>query len=411
MSRGSPVEKYLRGHAEAEVSQRVPLSRPYRHVACIPACDERETLPRTLEALSQARGAEDALVVVVLNGRRSAAGAVHQANHACAEELRALADLPVRPMAEGRARGMGLVLVDRYSERRRLPDRQGVGLARKIAADLALAWMEAGAIEERWIRSTDADVRVPLDYWERPPEAGPSRAAVVYPFVHVPEGDALQRQALVSYEAYLRYYVHGLEQAGSRHAFHTIGSLLCIHAEAYAKVRGFPKRLAGEDFYILNKLAKVGSVETLEGEPIRLAGRTSDRVPFGTGVAVAQIRDRLARGLPHEVYDPRVFAGLKHWLEALEVAADTGRVARFREALDGVAPPLGPVLRRAVERTGSFAPVEAALEAVQGAVLRKRLEDWNDAFRTLKMVHALRDEGLGTVPAAEVLEPFEPAAP
>jgi hypothetical protein len=50
------IKKYLAAHAEAELVERLSLSRRYRHVACIPACDEAETLPKTLEALSQARG-------------------------------------------------------------------------------------------------------------------------------------------------------------------------------------------------------------------------------------------------------------------------------------------------------------------------------------------------------------------
>ena len=66
------------------------------------------------------------------------------------------------------------------------------------------------------------------------------------------------------YEYSLRYYVAGLTYAQSPYAFHTIGSTMAVNAEHYASVRGFPRREAGEDFYLLNKLAKVGSVHTLE---------------------------------------------------------------------------------------------------------------------------------------------------
>jgi len=406
LTRDRAVRKYLSAHAQAEVGQRVALSRRYHHVACIPACDEVDSLPETLRTLARALDADAAVVIVVINGRVDAAPAIHEANQACARNLREAANLPEAPMAEGRLGPMGIVLVDRFTHARRLPEKRGVGLARKIAADLALSWMDDGAIEDRWIRCTDADVRVPPDYWRRPLQRASGQAAAVYPFVHVPEGDALQRQALAYYDAYLRYYVRGLEQAGSRYAFHTIGSLLAIQADAYAKVRGFPKRLAGEDFYILNKLAKIGCVQTLTGQPIQLRGRTSARVPYGTGVAVAQIRQRLAQGAPYEVYAPRIFAALKHWLDVLEEACEHGDASRFHHALDAVPPPLGPIVRRAVARTGSRAPVERALQEVSGAVLRKRIDDWNDAFRTLKMVHALRDEGLGMAPADEVVAPF-----
>jgi hypothetical protein len=407
LSRKSPVDKYLSGHGEAEIGERIALSRRYSHVACIPACDEQASLPATLKTLSEARGADQALVIVVINARADAPTQVHQANQACAQGLRQQAEFANEPIAEGNFHGMGLVVVDRYSPNRRLAENRGVGVARKIAADLALAWMQDGSIAERWIHCTDADVRVPADYWEQAIKRGSGPSALVYPFVHIPEGDALQRKALAYYDAYLRYYVHGLKQAGSRHAYHSIGSLLCFDADAYAKVRGFPKRLAGEDFYLLNKLAKVGQVETLSGDPILLEGRTSDRVPFGTGVAVSQIREQLAQGLPYEVYNPLVFAALKQWLDVLDIAAENGEVAAFHQALKELPQPLGPIVRRAVVRSGSVAPVERAINEVQGSVLRKRLDDWHDAFRCLKMVHALRDEGLGKVPADELLERFK----
>ncbi len=80
-------------------------------------------------------------------------------------------------------------------------------------------------------------------------------------------------------------------------------------------MRGFPKREAGEDFYLLNKLAKVGTVlELAEGpdnEAIRIESRRSDRVPFGTGAAVNRIT-ALADPLGEfRFYDPSVFELLK----------------------------------------------------------------------------------------------------
>ena len=43
-----------------------------------------------------------------------------------------------------------------------LPPKQGVGLARKIGADIALALMAAGKLPVTWIHSTDADVTLSL---------------------------------------------------------------------------------------------------------------------------------------------------------------------------------------------------------------------------------------------------------
>ncbi len=44
--------------------------------------------------------------------------------------------------------------------------------------------------------------------------------------------------------------------ATSRACVSEAGSSLGVLAPAYAEVRGFPRRQAGEDFYLLDKLAK-----------------------------------------------------------------------------------------------------------------------------------------------------------
>src|SRR5690606_4816987 len=45
----------------------------------------------------------------------------------------------------------GLLLVDRFRAGRRIPKHQGVGLARKIGADIALALIAERRIERPWI--------------------------------------------------------------------------------------------------------------------------------------------------------------------------------------------------------------------------------------------------------------------
>src|SRR6185295_2791724 len=107
-------------------------------------------------------------------------------------------------------------------------------------------------------------------------------------FRHEATGDAALDGAHALYEVRLRYDVLGLASAGSPWAMHAIGSTLAVGVEAYAAVRGFPRRMAGEDFHLLAKLAKIGRVVRAGGEPIRLRSRSSDRVPFGTGAAVAR---------------------------------------------------------------------------------------------------------------------------
>jgi hypothetical protein len=177
-------------------------------------------------------------------------------------------------------RNIDILIVDLSQEPWLIPADQGVGLVRKIGADIALYLISNGKITCPWIHATDADARVPDDYFLRATEAqiginGNSLppSCFIYPYQHIPDPDMEQHDhqrywsALTDYELWLRYYVAGLEWAGSSYAYPSIGSLLAFDALAYARIRGFPKRMAGEDFYFQNKLAKMGSMITLQGWP------------------------------------------------------------------------------------------------------------------------------------------------
>src|SRR6185503_7192191 len=85
-----------------------------------------------------------------------------------------------------------------------------------------------------------------------------STVLLTYPFVHVPSGESAVDRAHNIYEVFLRYYVLGLAAAGSPWAMHTIGSSLAVDLDAYAAVRGVPRRDAAEDFYLVSKVAKLG---------------------------------------------------------------------------------------------------------------------------------------------------------
>jgi hypothetical protein len=388
------IDKYLERYAESEARALPAPPGQWRHVVCIPACAEADNLLETLGSLARARGADQAMVVTVVNGRESATAEVHASNARTLEQLERSCGVSFEPLSWGELGGMTVLVVDRARSGRWLPPRQGVGLARKIAGDIALALIRQGFVQSEWIRCTDADVAVPSDYLERLSKPIPGASAVLMPFAHQPEGDEIQQRAMQLYDAYLQSYVDGLEAAGSPYAFHTIGSLISVQAHAYAVVRGIPRREAGEDFYLLNKLAKVGDVHTLDGAPVRIRGRVSDRVPFGTGAALKKIRAALEKGEPTRSYDPRVFDGVKVWLQALKRFSDQPDLEDLEQAVRAAPPPLGESLFSTLSAMGAFAAAQQASQQVSGEQLHRRLMEWNDAFRTLKLVHGLRDAGI-----------------
>ncbi len=406
------MRQYLDRHAEPEVAIATAVTRRFGHVLAIPAAGEGASLHDVLSSIPVGP-LGDVLVILVVNASVDSPRWISDANLALFERLyrdwgaghscASLGRLYDRPHG-------ALLLVDRAAVDRKLPAKQGVGLARKIGADLALALWQSDRIESPWIHCTDADVVLPSDYFEQPMSASPDASALAYRYRHVPENvtrnahariaphatrteGSLSRAAL-EYEISLRYYVRGLSYAGSPFAFHTIGSTMAVRASAYAQTRGFPRRLAAEDFYLLNKLAKVGRVDILTGLPIDLSSRLSQRVPFGTGRALTDARRMHGRPL----YHPAVFDYLAAWQSTLLAIAHSPET-QHRVTLRKAEIPAGidlDILEGALDSIGAIdrPPVRAKSPQVR----LKQLEHAFDAGRTLKLIHALRDLALPSIP-------------
>lgn len=361
------------------------------------------------DAIGSAKGS--VLIVCVVNGSVEASAATHEYN---AELIRALlkSSTRQRSIAQGagfllrasNGQGVDVVLVDRASVGRRLPSKQGVGLARKIGCDLALELYRSGRIREPWLYCTDADATLPAGYFSA--IAGRigahTAAAALFPFEHRPAADRKLTGLTQLYELSLRYYVLGLAWAGSPYAFHTIGSTLAIQAESYAKVRGFPRRQGGEDFYALNKLAKLAPVWRLDIDPIQIETRRSDRVAFGTGPGVARLEQRHGQLC---LYHPNCFLGLRAWLEALQRFAQTRDQADFFSTLANAPAPVLPACKWFGERQRvSTVLRQAAQHTSDEHSLIRRLHTWFDAMRTLQLIHAVRDHGNRRLPYLDALD-------
>lgn len=296
-----------------------------------------------------------------------------------------------------------------------IPAKQGVGLARKLGMDLALKLIldqfERTGKQVQWVHSTDADVDLPPDYGVIP-EQDSWVSACVYPFKHLPEEQYFR--AMQEYEFSLHYYVQSLKAAGSPYAFHTIGSLIAVSAVAYAQVRGMPKRAGAEDFYLLNKLQKVGEVKSLTSPCIAIAGRPSQRVPFGTGPALLKIQALHEKHGEYRVYHPRVFKILKQVLDCVAL------IEHISSDEDVLFSALEVKLRDADE----FRAVRTIFESFSWHKqrdhlgqqktperLRSAFHTWFDGFLTLRFIHELRDRlypniEISRLPAILLKEPI-----
>jgi hypothetical protein len=200
------------------------------------------------------------------------------------------------------------------------------------------------------------------------------------------------------YDISLLYYACGLDWAGSFYAYTSLGSTLAINSNHYAKVRGFPRRPAAEDFYLLNKLAKTGRVRRIGHSPIILSGRLSDRVPVGTGQGIAKILALENPAIEYLFYNPGVFSLLKEF----QVALDS--VWQAPEAMLSTGPEIREYCK--VMKLDQLISEQHQRQGKK-TTFDKFLSDWFDGFKTLKFIHFMRDQFLPSVPFSRLGEaPF-----
>jgi len=375
------VAKYLQTYAEPE-SNSLPELPHYDHCLVIPVFDE------TFENLAHVwqRIIDNYLIILVVN----AACEQHVATLKLVQEATSRA---TNVTSKGRCTYLSgtpdILLVDRCSVGNTIALRQGVGLARKIGADIALRLISEGVIRSRRISNTDADSVLPSDYFAAP--LADKDAALVFPFSHQYE-TGLQVPTLL-YEISILYYACGLDWAGSAYGYTCLGSTTAVSAAHYAKVRGFPRRNTAEDFYLLNKLAKTGAIRRILTTPIVLSGRLSKRVPVGTGTGISKIADLDSPLDDYHFYHPRIFELLKELLLALATTWDG----------PGTFASLAPAVQHYCQASQLLELItKQRAHYKQKIVFNKFLADWFDGFRTLKFVHFMRDHYLPSAPLSEL---------
>lgn len=246
------------------------------HVA-IPCMDELHELPRCLGSLcSQTLNIFD--VWVCVNQPQSwwseeIGRGVCERNSATIRMLRSY-------------RGLNLHVLDRCSMGRGWSGRKsGVGMARGEI----LRAIEAVTTKKALIVNLDADTTMESTYLDRVVRIFrdfPETQGMLAPYYHHLSGDERMDRAILRYEIYMRTYLISLLQIESPYAFTALGSALSFSLGSYLAVGGFPARAAGEDFYMAQKLRKLGNLCIWGAGPVYPSSRPSSRVPFGTGPSV-----------------------------------------------------------------------------------------------------------------------------
>jgi len=268
----------------------------------------------------------------------------------------------------------------------------GVGLARKIGMDEALARLYSIQRANGVIVCFDADCTCDPNYLveiERHFKNDPGSPGCSIYFEHPLEGqeDARLYEAVILYELHLRYYVEALRYAGFPDAFHTIGSSMAVRARTYLEQGGMNKRQAGEDFYFLHKIIPLGNFGEINTTRVLASPRPSDRVPFGTGRAV---REHLESG-KFQSYPIQAFEDLRLlFAKVPDLYHPDAAPAEFPE-----------ILQRFLQ--GQQFPEQLRLIREHTASVTSfanRFFRWFDGFLAMKYIHFARHQSYG---AADIL--------
>lgn len=261
----------------------------------------------------------------------------------------------------------------------------GVGLARRMAMDTASFLYRHLNKENQPILCLDADSTVEKNYLMEVVkffEKNPNTAAVSIHFEHpyTEEEDLVLKNGIIDYELHLRYFIEAQRWAGHPHAYQTIGSSMAVRSSDYRKQGGMNKRKAGEDFYFLHKFSRINALADLNSTTVYPAVRVSDRVPFGTGKALKDIKD----GKKFSTYSFSTFIDLKKVIDGVN------------KLIKGSGMDLKDIFPTTFFECFGHEQISAAIsESMKNSSspenFEKRFYYWFDAFKVFKFAHYCRD--------------------
>ena len=304
------IQRYLKKQQSCPLTEDIPVEVAPDVIVVIPCYNEPDMLITLKSLVECEHKGFNTEILVVINSWQQTAESILRQNRETRQEVQEFAcihhtdDFCVIPV---------------FLEN--LPDKlAGAGLPRKLGMDEALRRLLRGRSTGAILVSLDADCTVQSNYLAeiyRHFAADDQLLSATIQFHHPTEqltSDDRLKQATERYEKYLRVYQQSLASTGFPYPYFTIGSAFAVRDVAYVKAGGMGRQQGGEDFYFLNKVFPLGKSLFIDTTVVYPAARLSDRVPFGTGPAVAKI---IADG-KKDIYSPEAFHLLKVLFDDLE---------------------------------------------------------------------------------------------
>jgi hypothetical protein len=402
----SEVFKYLKKYTTSGIDLTWNPDNEITSAVVVPAIQEYDNIRTLIQSLIKNESIyfHNTLFIFVINSLPSSNSKVKEDNQRSLNLLKnILTKSSLDPFIESVIEsGLKIGYIDASSPGKELPEKEGgVGLARKIGMDSALSvfnYKEKGG--RNLLICLDADCTVKENYLaeiHRYFYENRIKAASIY-FEHILTNSADDNSAIICYEIFLRYYVMCLRYAGSYYAFHTIGSAMACDSEMYIKAEGMNKKKAAEDFYFLEKISKHTPICSIKSTAVYPSGRKSWRVPFGTGQRVTRFHAKT-----HEeyfLYDPYIFEILKEWLNIF-LSGDILNTEKYLTYGNSISKGLYEFLKLQNFSMNFTAILNSSKSEAQ---IRTQQLRWFDGFRTLKMIHFLRDNYFSNINMFEALD-------
>ena len=386
------VEKYIKKFADDKWKLETTSNSNYNTIVVIPALEEYDGIITLINSLlkNDSQYLEKTLFIFVINNLASVPEQIRENNLRSLEYLRILMSKK-KPV-------INIGVVDASSKGNELPEKEGgVGLARKTGMDLALKHFNYENDKKNLLVCLDGDCTVAENYLEVLFNIDEKIKSGYVHYRHALPEDEEQKLAIICYEIFLRYYVLGLSVAGSPYAFHTIGSTLFCDPESYVKIQGMNKRKAAEDFYFIEKLSKINEIHEIKETTVFPSSRPSWRVPFGTGQRVNRFLNKEQE--EYSLYSFKSFLVLKQWLEIF--LSDNNETLYLLSKASEIKKSLHQFL---VEQNFAESWNKILKNNNDPVQLLRQKKYWFDGFRTLKLIHYLRDKEFPNEPMFDVLD-------
>lgn len=400
------VKEYLEKYSQSNWNVEYKKNLLFNYIVVIPAICEYENIIKLLLSLLNIDNKyfPNTLFLFVVNNKSKISEEIINDNLKSLELLRSIIKNENKFLKNKidlfiTSSNLNIGVIDATCNGKTLPDKTaGVGLARKIGMDCALKLFDYTSNKKNILICLDADCTVSKNYLTEIVESFNKEKinCAVIRYEHDISKNNEETKAIVCYEIFLRYYQLGLLYSNSPYAFPTIGSAMACDVDSYIRIEGMNKQKAAEDFYFLEKLAKNYEIKEINKAVVYPSARKSWRVPFGTG-------QRVNRFLSKEkdeylLHNPLCFNILKKWNDLFLNENDVQKILieskkisshlynflieqNFMKAMDGI-------------KKHSKSPKQFNRQKIR----------WFDGFKTLKLIHYLRDNAYPEINMFDALD-------